>query len=72
MIQQTKFNQMIEQENHPNKRLTLLKTEIKELLAKVDKQTGFYARNELLNWGHVGSLEYVKKELTRIIKFLNP
>ncbi len=63
---------MIEADHHPKKRFASLKDEIRELLIKVEKQTGIYARNEPLNWGHVGSLEYVKKELARIIKFLNP
>ncbi|MBX2901754.1 MAG: hypothetical protein KF775_19040 [Cyclobacteriaceae bacterium] len=58
--------------NNPKQRLALLKHEISELLSKVGKRTDYYAKDEWLNWGHVGSLEYVKKELMRIIKFLNP
>ncbi len=54
----------------PSEKLSTLKLEILERLAKIETKVSYYGKGEELNYGHVGSMAYVKEELETIVKFL--
>ncbi len=46
------------------------KAEIKKLLAELTRKVNAYGKGDAINWGHVGSLAYVKNELETVNEFL--
>ena len=61
---------MLQPETNPEKKLADLKAEIPLLLSVINEKVKKVGTKEEINWGHTGSLEYVKNQLTTINKFL--
>ena len=62
---------MLQPETDPEKKLAKLKAEIPLLLSVINEKVKKVGAKEEVHWGHTGTLEYVKSQLTQIEKFLS-